>query len=307
MTLSTSQAVVPEAAALKLGPAPAGRRRPGGRTGSSAGRVVVYLLLLVGTAFALVPFLWLIRSSLMDQVQIFTSPPQWLPDPVVWANYPDALASAPFARYLLNTLNIIFMVVPGTLLSCSAAAFAFSRLQWRGRNLFFGLLMTGMMLPYAVTLIPTFIAWQKLGFVDTYVPLTIPAFFAAGGAFNIFMLRQFFLSIPNDLDNAVYIDGGNPWTVYWRVVLPLNKGPLTLVGVFTIIAAWNDLLNPLIYLSDPNKATLSLGLAQFRGLYNSQWGLLMAASVMVIAPLIVLFFFAQRQIMEGIALTGVKG
>jgi multiple sugar transport system permease protein len=158
--------------------------------------------------------------------------------------------------------------------------------------------MSGMMLPYAVTLIPTFIAWQRLGFVDTYFPLTIPAFFAAGGAFNIFMLRQFFMALPNDLDNAVYIDGGSPWTVFWRLILPLNKGPLTLVAIFTIIAVWNDLLNPLIYLSDPNKFTLILGLAAFRGLYNSQWGLLMAASVMVIAPLIVLFFFAQKAIMR---------
>lgn len=271
------------------------------------GRVLVYALLVAGAAFALVPFVWLIRSSLMDQVQIFSSPPVWIPDPVTWSNYSGALAAAPFGRYLLNTLNVIVLVVPGTLLSCSAAAFAFSRLQWRGRNALFALLMTGMMLPYAVTLIPTFIGWQKLGFVDTYVPLTVPAFFAAGGAFNIFMLRQFFLSVPKDLDNAVYLDGGSPWTVYWRIVLPLNKGPLTLVGVFTVIASWNDLLNPLIYLSDPDKATLSLGLAAFRGLYNSQWGLLMAASVMVITPMIVLFFFAQRQIMESIALTGVKG
>ena len=277
------------------------------RTRRLLARAVLYLLLLAGAAFAIVPFLWLIRSSLMDQVQIFTSPPQWIPSPVTWSNYPDALDAAPFGRYLVNTLNIIVLVVPGTLLSCSAAAFAFSRLRWRGRNVFFALLMTGMMLPYAVTLIPTFIGWQWLGFVDTYVPLTIPAFFAAGGAFNIFMLRQFFLAIPTDLDNAIYIDGGSPWTVYWRLILPLSKGPLTLVGVFTIIATWNDLLNPLIYLSDPDKATLSLGLASFRGLYNSQWGLLMAASVMVIAPLIVLFFFAQRQIMEGIAITGVKG
>lgn len=301
-----------DAASLALA-ADAGSRSPGGRSGRRVrtvgivGRVVIYLLLLAGVAFALVPFLWLIRSSLMDQVQIFTSPPKWIPDPWVWSNYPAALDAAPFGRYLLNTLNIIALVVPGTLLSCSAAAFAFSRLQWRGRNFFFGLLMTGMMLPYAVTLIPTFIAWEKLGFVDTYVPLTIPAFFSAGGAFYIFMLRQFFLTIPADLDNAIYIDGGTPWTVYWRIILPLNKGPLTLVGVFTVIASWNDLLNPLIYLSDPNKSTLSLGLAAFRGLYNSQWGLLMAASVMVIAPLIILFFFAQRAIMDGIALTGVKG
>ena len=306
---ATSQTIITtEAVAVGTQLAGTGRRRDRrAQTRSAIGRAVIYVLLLVGVGFALVPFFWLIRSSLMDQVQIFASPPKWLPNPLVWSNYPDALKAAPFARYLFNTLNIMVLVVPGTLLSCSAAAFAFSRLHWRGRNVFFALLISGMMLPYAVTLIPTFIAWQKLGFVDTYIPLTIPAFFGAGGAFYIFMLRQFFMAIPNDLDNAVYIDGGSPWTVYWRVILPLSKGPLTLVAVFTIIAVWNDLLNPLIYLSDSNKYTLSLGLASFRGLYNSQWGLLMAASVMVIAPLIVLFFFAQRQIMEGIALTGVKG
>lgn len=289
---------------------PASRRGPkprSSKTGRLVSKIIIYLLLLAGAAFALVPFLWLIRSSLMDQVQIFTSPPKLIPDPFVWSNYPGALAAAPFGRYLLNTLNIVMLVVPGALLSCSAAAYAFSRLQWRGRNFFFALLMTGMMLPYAVTLIPTFIAWQKLGFIDTYIPLTIPAFFAAGGAFNIFMLRQFFLSVPVDLDNAMYIDGGSPWTVYWRIILPLNKGPLTLVAIFTIIGVWNDLLNPLIYLSDSDKFTLSLGLAAFRGLYNSQWGFLMAASVMVVAPLIIMFFFAQKYIIEGIALTGVKG
>jgi multiple sugar transport system permease protein len=271
------------------------------------GRVAVYLLLLAGAAFALVPFVWLIRSSLMTQSQIFTVPPQWIPNPIEWSNYSGALTAQPFFLYFLNTLTIVAIVVPGTLLSCSLAAFAFSRLEWPGRNLLFGLLMTGMMLPYAVTLIPTFIAWQRLGFVNTYIPLTLPSLFAAGGAFNIFMLRQFFQALPADLDSAMYIDGGSPFTVYRRIVLPLNKGPLTLVAVFTVIAAWNDLLNPLIYLNDSNKFTLSLGLASFRGLYNSQWGFLMAASVVVILPIIVLFFFVQRYIVEGIALTGVKG
>lgn len=272
-----------------------------------AGRAAIYLMLIVGAAFSLIPFLWLLRSSLMRSAQIFTFPPQWIPHPFQWSNFSGALTAQPFARYFLNTLTIEALVVPGTLLSCSAAAFAFSRLQWRGRNTLFALLMTGMMLPYAVTLIPTFIFWQHLNMVNTYMPLTVPAFFAAGGAFNIFMLRQFFTSIPADLDNAMYIDGGTPFTVYRRVILPLNKGPLTLVAVFTIIGVWNDLLNPLIYLSDNSKFTASLGLAAFRGVYTSQWGYLMAASLVVIAPMIVLFFLAQRYIVEGIALTGVKG
>lgn len=288
-------------------PTPSAKDGAGKKARSFVGTVIIYALLLLGAAFCLFPFLWLLRSSLMDQTQIFATPPKLFPDAFVWDNFSGAFTSAPFGDYFLNTLQIILVVVPGTLLSCSAAAFAFSRLKWKGRNTVFALLMTGMMLPYAVTLIPTFIAWQQLGFVNTYVPLTVPSWFAAGGAFYIFMLRQFFMGVPQDLDNAMYIDGGTPWTVFWRIILPLNKGPLTLVGIFTTIAYWNDLLNPLIYLSDSSKYTLSLGLASFRGLYASQWGYLMAASLVVIMPLIILFFIGQKYIIEGIALTGVKG
>jgi multiple sugar transport system permease protein len=271
------------------------------------GTVVAYALLVLVGALCLVPFVWLIRSSFMTASQIFEVPPQWIPDPVELANYSGAMSAQPFVRYFANTAQILVLVVPGMLISCSTAAFAFSRLQWPGRNVVFGCLMSALMLPYAVTLIPSFIGWQFLGFVDTYIPLTVPAWFAAGGAFNIFMLRQFFLGIPADLDNAVYVDGGSPFTVYRKIILPLNKGPLTLVAVFTTIAVWNDLLNPLIYLSDPNKFTASLGLASFTGLYSSQWGYLMAAAVVVIAPMIILFAIAQRFIMEGIALSGIKG
>lgn len=269
--------------------------------------VVAYVLLVIVGALCLMPFVWLIRSSVMTSSQIFEVPPQWIPDPWELANYSGAMKAQPFLRYFGNTAQIVILVVPGMLVSCSAAAFAFSRVQWPGRNIVFGILMSALMLPYAVTLIPSFIGWQFLGFVDTYIPLTVPAWFGAGGAFNIFMLRQFFMGIPIDLDNAVYVDGGSPFTVYRKIILPLNKGPLTLVAVFTTIAVWNDLLNPLIYLSDPNKFTASLGLASFTGLYSSQWGYLMAAAVVVIAPMIILFAFAQRFIMEGIALSGIKG
>ena len=159
-----------------------------------------------------------------------------------------------------------------------------------------------------MTLIPSFIGWQFLGFVDTYIPLTVPAWFAAGGAFKTSsMLRQFFMGIPVDLDNAVYVDGGSPFTVYRKIILPLNKGPLTLVAVFTTIAVWNDLLNPLMTESESEQVHGLPGLASFTGLYSSQWGYLMAAAVVVIAPMIILFAIAQRFIMEGIALSGIKG
>jgi multiple sugar transport system permease protein len=291
-------------------PEPTGRSAgswSGHRTARIAGRTVVIILLSAVALLAIFPFLWLLRSSFMSDGQIFKVPPEWIPAPVVWTNFSGAFEAQPFLRYLLNTLSIIVIVVPGVLISCSAAAFAFARLQWPGRNIVFGLLMTGLMLPYAVTLIPTFVGWQILGAVDTYWPLVLPPWLAAGGAFYIFMLRQFFLTVPIDLDNAVYVDGGSPFTVYRKVILPLNKGPLTLVAVFTTIGAWNDFLNPLIYLSSSDKFTLLLGLSSFQSEYSSDWGPLMAATLVVILPMIVLFAFAQRYIVEGVALTGLKG
>ncbi|WP_320529186.1 carbohydrate ABC transporter permease [Rathayibacter festucae] len=285
---------------------PAVVRSKSSRASRRAGRVVVYLLLAAVGIGCVVPFVWLLRSSLMTTAQIFSSPPEWIPAPIEWGNFAGALEAQPFVRYFFNTLLIVCLVVPGVLLSTSAAAFSFARLQWRGKKIVFGAVMSSLLLPWAVTLVPTYIMWQNLGLVGTYAPLTVPAFFAAGAGFNIFLLRQFFQQIPLELDNAVYVDGGTPWTVYTRVMLPLNKGPLTLVAIFTVIATWNDLLGPLIYITDPDTYTMSQGLAAFRGLYVSQWGYLMAASLLVILPIIVLFAFAQRYIMEGVALTGLK-
>ena len=257
----------------------------------------------------MLPFVWLIRSALMNDNQIFIAPPEWIPRPFEWSNFTGALTAQPFGRYFLNTMIIEVLVVTGTVATCSIAAFSFARLRWRGRNVVFAILLSSVMLPYAVTLIPTFVMWRSLGALDTFVPLTVPAFFggAGGGVFNIFLLRQFFLTIPFELDEAAYIDGASPLRVFWSIILPLSRPALVVVTIFTFIGVWNDFLGPLLYLNDESKYTLALGLASFQSVYTAQWGYLMAASAAVIAPIIVLFFFLQRYFIEGVTLTGIKG
>ncbi|WP_156251644.1 carbohydrate ABC transporter permease [Pseudactinotalea terrae] len=277
--------------------------------GLRVSRGVMFLVLALGALAMLAPFAWLIRSALMTDAQIFINPPQWFPNPVAWENFPDALTAQPFARYFLNTMIIEAVVVTGTVLTCSLTAFSFARLRWRGRNLVFGVLLTGVMLPYAVTLIPTFVGWAALGALDTFIPLTVPAWFAGagGGVFNIFLFRQFFLTIPYEMDEAAYIDGANPWQVFISIVMPLSKPVIVVVVIFTFIGVWNDFLGPLLYLSSSENFTLALGLATFQSAYTAQWGLLMAASLVVILPIVLLFFVLQRYFVEGVTLTGIKG
>jgi multiple sugar transport system permease protein len=285
--------------------------RPTGRAGlyrarRVAGRVAIYALLLIGSVVTLLPFVWLVRSSLMGPAQIFSFPIEWRPDPVRWDNYPEALTAVPFGRYFFNTMRIEFLVLAGTIVTSTISAFAFARLRWRGRNLVFGILLSGLMLPYAATLIPTFILWQQLGGLNTIAPLVVPAWFG-GGIFNIFLLRQFFMTIPRDLDEAAYIDGATPLGVLVKIILPLSKPALIVVSIFTFIAVWNDFLGPLIYLGDESQYTLAIGLRSFSSAYTAQWDLLMAASTAVVLPIVVLFFLAQRYFVEGITLTGIKG
>ncbi|MFI6506947.1 carbohydrate ABC transporter permease [Streptosporangium sp. NPDC050855] len=288
---------------------------PPARAGAAAtrrprryGRVLVHLALVAGALPTLVPFVWLVRSSLMEDAQMFVAPPEWIPSPFRWSNFTEALTAQPFALYLLNTVIIAVVGVLGTVITCSIAAFSFSRLRWRGRDAVFAVLLSAVMLPYAVTLIPTFVMWQELGALDTFVPLTVPSWFAGagGGVFNVFLLRQFFLTIPFELDEAAYIDGASPGRVLWTVVLPLSRPAIVVVTIFTFIGTWNDFLGPLLYLNDESRYTLSLGLASFQSVYITQWGYLMAASAAVIAPIIALFFFLQRYFIEGVTLTGIK-
>ena len=270
------------------------------------GRGLVYALCILGSVLMLFPLAWLVRSSVMGLGQIFIFPPEWVPDPLQLQNYPEALTTIPFLLYFRNTLLILIPTVVGTVVTSALAAYGFSRLRWPGRDLVFNVLLTTLMLPYAVTLIPTFLLWSWLDLTNTFWPLIIPHW-CGGGIFSIFLLRQFFRTIPKELDEAALIDGANPLQILWHVIVPLSRAALIAVAIFSALGAWNDFLGPLIYLNDSRKFTLALGLAEFTGLYNSQWHLLMAASTVIILPVIILFFFAQRYFIEGIALTGSKG
>ena len=267
---------------------------------------ILYLFLLAISIFCLLPFYWLIRSSLMDLVQIFEMPIIWFPSPLKFSNYLEALTILPFGRYFINTIFVVVLTIAGTVLSSSVSAYSFARLKWPHRDLVFGILLSSMMLPYAVTLIPTYLGWSLLGAIDTYFPLIVPAWFG-GGAFNVFLLRQFYLTIPKELDEAAFIDGAGYFTIYSRIIMPLTRPALIVVGLFTFLNSWNDFLGPLVYLNSEIKYTLAIGLESFKGLYNAQWHLLMAASLVVILPAIIIFFIGQKYFIEGIAMTGLKG
>lgn len=266
---------------------------------------MVYLVLLGGGIFSLLPLIWLVRSSLMDMGQIFELPPIWIPNPFRFNNFSEALTILPFGRYFINTTVIVIFTMMGVIITCSISAYSFARMTWRGRDLIFALLLSSMMLPYAVTLIPTFIGWSKLGLTNSFIPLIAPAWFG-GGAFNIFLLRQFYLSIPRDLDEAAYVDGASHWRIFISIIIPLTKPALVVVGLFTFLSSWNDFLGPLVYLNSESKFTLALGLQQFKGMYAAEWHLMMAAATVVLAPAIIVFFIGQKYFIEGITLTGIK-
>lgn len=261
-------------------------------------------LMLLGILFAL-PFYWLVSTALKPDEQLFQIPPVWIPDSPRWENFPRALTYIPFALYTWNTIKIAGLNVLGIVLSCSLVAYSLAKIPWRGRNLVFLSLLATMILPAQVTLIPTFTIFKTLGWIGTILPLVVPSFF--GGAFSIFLLRQFFMTIPNELSDAARIDGCSELDIYAKIVLPLSKPALATVGLFTFIASWNDFLGPLMYLTDERTYTLSLGLQRFVSQHGAEWSLLMAASTVMTLPIVVLFFFAQRTFIQGVTLTGIKG
>ena len=269
-------------------------------------RTVLATALVWGVAILfLVPFLWMISSSLKPNYQIFEVPPRWIPNPPQWDNYREALTTLPFDRYMVNTAIITALTIVGHVVSCTLIAYAFARLRAPGRDVLFLVVLATMMLPYPVTMVPLYVLFKQLGWINTFLPLTVPAFF--GSAFYIFLLRQFFLTIPPDFEDAAIIDGANTLQILWRVILPLSMPAVATVAIFTFQAAWNDFLAPLIYLQKPELYTVTLGLQFFRSTYTTNWAYLMAASLVTSLPVIVVFFLAQRYFIEGITLSGVKG
>lgn len=269
-------------------------------------RTIFYIIISLLAVVCILPLYWMIRSSFMRSTDIYIMDPfiVW-PKEMLWENYSDAFTFAPFGKYSINTIIIVVGNLIGTLLTASMAAFAFSRVEWSGKKFCFGMILTTMMLPGTVTLIPQFLIWRNLGMVDTFLPLILPAFFG-GGAFNIFLLRQFFLGIPKDLDEAAVIDGAGKFRIFFQIIIPLSKSALIVVGLFTFLGCWNDFFGPIIYLNSKEKFTLAVGLLQFKGDYNTKWNLLMAASTIVVTPCIILYLIGQKYLIEGITMTGMK-
>lgn len=272
-------------------------------------RLMLYTLLVGLSIFILAPLSWMLTAALKpSNTPIFTFPPEWIPTRYWnWATFRDALFSPtmPFGRFALNTLLLVVLNEIGTLLSVALVAYPFARLRFRGRQPLFTLLIVTMLIPGPVLLIPQFLLFQRMGWVGTYLPLWVPSFTA--NAFFVFLVRQYMRSIPRDLDEAARIDGAGYFTIWWRIIVPLSLPSLTVVAVFTFLGVWNDFLGPLIYLNDQNMYTVALALATLNRRVGTQWNVLMAANLVAIVPPLLIYFFAQRQLIGGIASVGLKG
>jgi len=267
-------------------------------------RVLKHLLLSGLGMMFLFPFAWLVLSSLKTPAEIASMPPAFFPKKIQWENYSTAVTYIPFFKYLTNTLTIFVGKAVGAVISCSLAAYGFSRIEWPGRDSVFVLVLSTMMLPVQVTMIPLYIIFDRLDWIGTYYPLIVPSWFAY--AFAIFMLRQFFRTIPMELSEAAYIDGCSEFRIYWQIILPLARPALATLVLFEFMWTWNDFFGPLLYLNDQTRWTLSLGLLQFRSQRETLWELLMAASALTTLPSVILYFFGQKTFIQGIATTGFR-
>src|SRR4051812_17450987 len=270
-----------------------------------AGLIVAFLAVLFFAILYVTPVYWMVITSLKTTPEVFLVPPTWWPAQLMWSNYPDALNVFPFLLYASNTFRIAGPVAIGTTISSALVAYGFSRLRWPGRDYVFYLVLATLMIPTWVTLVPLYILFNDIGWVNTYRPLVVPSFF--GDAFSIFLLRQFFLRQPQDLIDAARVDGASHLRVFLQIILPLSRPALAVVGLFSFINAWTDFFNPLIYLSNPDKYTLQVGLYNFFSQHFVNWPGFMAASVVVLAPIAILFFLTQKTFIEGITFTGLRG
>lgn len=264
-----------------------------------------FILSLVGLLF-LIPFLWLLVTSLKTEEEIFAIPIDWWPETLNWKNYVDAISMIPFATYTFNTLLIAILSVLGVVIIAPLVAYGFSRIQFKGRTILFFIMMGTLMLPGQVTMIPIYVMFNKMNLVDSYWPIVLSTWFGTGIAFNIFLVRQFFMGVPHELTESAKIDGASEFRIYSTIVLPLATPVILTIGLLTFLGAWGDFMGPLIYLHDPNKWTLSIGLKQFIRANSVAWGPLMAAAALFTFPIIILYFFVQKKFVEGISITGMK-
>lgn len=266
-------------------------------------RVFLYLLLFVGSFVILVPFLWCLATAFKSPREVFGN--SFFPEKLLWSNFTKAITAVPFVQFFFNTMSILIPSLIGVIISNSLVAYGFARLRVPFKNFWFMLLIGTMLLPGQVTLIPQFLLYQQIGWTNSYLPLIVPMFF--GSAFNIFLLRQFMTGIPYELDEAATIDGAGKFTIFTRILLPLMRPVLTAITIFTLTGVWNDYQGPLIYVSDVEKFTMAIGLSLFKGKYSVEWNMMMAATVIMTLPIILIFFVAQRYFIEGITVTGLKG
>lgn len=268
------------------------------------GDLLTYAVLIIGGLAMLLPFLWMVSTSLMNEFEVFSWPPRFLPQTPLWSNYPEALTALPFGRFFLNSAIMAFFIVSGQLLICSLAGYAFARLRFPGRDRLFVAFLANLMVPVIVLLIPRFLLVSMAGGVDTYWGLIGPELVSVYG---IFLMRQFFLSLPSDLEDAARMDGAGEFQIWWRIMLPLSKPALATLGVFAFVSTWQSFLWPLIVTRSMHMRPVEVGIASFHGAFETHWPYQMAAAVTAVVPLILVFFFTQRYFVRGIALTGMKG
>ena len=268
-------------------------------------KLVVYFLLCIIAFIYLLPFLWMFGTSLKADTELLDFPPKFFPSKPHFDNYAKAINRFPFWKYFLNTVIITAGNLVGVIVSAPLVAYGFSKVNWKGRDAMFFIMLSTVMIPGAVTMVPTFMIFTNLGWLDTFLPLIVPAFLG-GGAMNVFLIKQFFSTIPNDMIEAARIDGANDWTIFRKIMLPLSKPVLALISLFTFIGSWNNYMGPLIYITSEEKYPLALGMPMFMNRYGTYWNQAMAAATLTFLPTLIFFLFAQKYLIEGIKLSGMK-
>ena len=269
------------------------------------GKIVAYLLLIFTAITMIFPFYWMIATSFKSEARVFAFPPDWIPNPAILSNYTYILTELPFTRYIYNSAKISSLWTLGIILSSSLAAYAFARVRFWGRETLFIITLAALMIPGQITMIPLYVLMTRIGWVDTHLPLIVPAYL--GSAFGIFLIRQYFMTIPQELNDAAKIDGCSHFGIYWRIMMPLAKAVIATLALLSFMGSWNDLLGPVIYLFDEELFTLPLALTRFRGMYYTAWANMMAGATITLLPILVVFLFTQQYFVQGVVLSGLKG